>query len=76
MKLKVEDVSDALVTPPLWPTAHWYPLLLQLLVQYRILLPQCDELLSRQFRLSSSFDQHLVNYTCVKDILHLRAFIS
>ena len=30
---------------------------------------------SRKFRLSS-FNQHLVNYTCAKDILHSRALIS
>ena len=46
MKLKVEEVSDALVIAPWWPTAHWYPPLLQLLVQRRILLPQWNELLT------------------------------
>ena len=45
-KLKVEEVSDALVIAPWWPTAHWYPPLLQLLVQRHILLPQWDELLT------------------------------
>ena len=46
MKLKVEEVSDALVIAPWWPTAHWYPPLLQLLVQRPFLLPQWDELLT------------------------------
>ena len=46
MKLKVEEVSDVLVIVPWWPTAHWYPPLLQLLVQCPILLPQWDELLT------------------------------
>ena len=32
-KLKVDEVPDALVIAPWWPTAHWYPPLLQLLVQ-------------------------------------------
>ena len=45
-KLKVEEVSDTLVIAPWWPTAHWYPPLLQLLVQRPILLPQWDELLT------------------------------
>ncbi|XP_074612265.1 uncharacterized protein LOC141866635 [Acropora palmata] len=45
-KLKVEEVPDALVIAPWWPTAHWYPPLLQLLVQRPILLPQWDELLT------------------------------
>ena len=30
MKLKVEEVSDALVIVSWWPTAHWYPPLLQM----------------------------------------------
>ena len=38
-KLKVLKVSDALIIAPWWPTAHWYPQLLQLLVQRPILLP-------------------------------------
>ena len=46
MKLKMEEVSDALVIAPWWPTAHWYPPLLHLLVQRPILLPQWDELLT------------------------------
>ena len=37
MKLKMEEVSDALVIAPWWPTAHWYPPLLHLLVQRPIL---------------------------------------
>ena len=45
-KLKVEEVPDALVIAPWWPTAHWYPPLLQLLVQRPVLLPQWDELLT------------------------------
>ena len=45
-KLKVEEVPDALVIAPWWSTAHWYPPLLQLLVQRPILLPQWDELLT------------------------------
>ena len=45
-KLKVEEVPDALVIAPWCPTAHWYPPLLQLLVQRPILLPQWDELLT------------------------------
>ena len=45
-KLKVEEVPDALVIAPWWPIAHWYPPLLQLLVQRPILLPQWDELLT------------------------------
>jgi len=28
-KLKLEEVLDAIVTAPLWPTAHWYPQLPQ-----------------------------------------------
>ena len=39
-KLKVEEVPDALVIATWWPTAHWYPPRLQLLVQRPILLPQ------------------------------------
>ena len=46
MKLKVVEVSDALIIAPWWPTAHWYPQLLQLLVQRPILLPQWDKLLA------------------------------
>ena len=46
MKLKVDEVSNALIIAPWWPTAHWYPQLLQLLVQRPILLPQWDELLT------------------------------
>ena len=46
MKLKIEEVSDALVIAPWWPTAHWYPPLLHLLVQRPVLLPQWDELLT------------------------------
>ena len=42
----MEEVPDALVIAPWWPTAHWYPPLLQLLVQRPILLPQWDELLT------------------------------
>ena len=45
-KLKVEEVSDALVIAPWWPTAHWYPPLFQLLVQRPIHLPQWAELLT------------------------------
>ena len=45
-KLKVEEVSDALIIAPWWPTAHWYPQLLQCLVQRPILLPQWDKLLT------------------------------
>ena len=45
-KLKVLKVSDALIIAPWWPTAHWYPQLLQLLVQRPILLPQWDKLLT------------------------------
>ena len=45
-KLKVEEVSDALVIAPWWLTAHWYPPLLQVLVQRPILRPQCYELLT------------------------------
>ena len=36
----------SIVIAPWWPTAHWYPPLLQLLVQRPILLPQWDELLT------------------------------
>ena len=46
MKLKVEEVSDALIIAPWWPTAHWYPQLLQLLVQRPIFLPQWHKLLT------------------------------
>ena len=42
----MEEVSDALVIAPWWQTAHWYPLLLQLLVQRPILLPQWHVLLT------------------------------
>ena len=41
-KLKLEEVSDALIIAPCLPTAHWYPQLPELLVQRPALLPQCE----------------------------------
>ena len=64
-KLKVEEVPDALVIAPWWPTAHWYPPLLQLLVQRPILLPQWDELLTLP---QEDFLHPL------KDVMHLAAW--
>ena len=52
-KLKVEEVPDALVIASWWLTAHWYPPLLQLLVQRPILLPPWDELLTASGGFSS-----------------------
>ena len=37
---------DALVIPPVWPTAHWYPQLQELAVQRPVLLPQWHTLLT------------------------------
>jgi len=39
MMFKVEEVSDALLIAPWWPTAHWYP-------QHPILLPLWVSLLA------------------------------
>ena len=46
LKLQKEEVSDAIIIAPWWPTAHWYLQLLQLLVQRPVLLPQWDRLLA------------------------------
>ena len=35
---------DAIIIPPVWPTAHWYPQLQELAVQRPVLLPQWDTL--------------------------------
>ena len=43
-KLKLEEVSDAIIIAPWWPAAPWYPQLL--LVQRPVLLPQWDTLLT------------------------------
>ena len=45
-KLKLEEVLDAIVIAPLWPTEHCYPQLLELAVQRPVLLPQSDTLLT------------------------------
>lgn len=45
-KIKLKEVSDALIIAPFWPTAHWYPQVLELLVRGPILLPQWDRLLT------------------------------
>ena len=67
MKLKVEEVSsDALIIAPWWPTAHWYPQLLQLLVQCPILLPQWDELLTLPLEDTPSYTLHHL-----KDVMRL-----
>ena len=44
-KLKAEAVSEAIVVAPWWPTAHWYPLLLQLVAAQPVLLPRWKHLL-------------------------------
>ena len=44
-KLKLEEVSDALIIAPCLPTAHWYPQLPELLLQRPALLPQWETLL-------------------------------
>ena len=38
-KLKVEEVPRAVVITPDWPTAHWFPLLLELVIDRPLLLP-------------------------------------
>ena len=71
MKLKVEEVSDALVMAPWWPTAHWYPPLLQLLVQRPILLPQWDELLTLPQEDSQRCNARS-HVACIRDNLQVR----
>lgn len=44
-KLKLGEVSDALIIAPCLPTAHWYPQLPELLVQRPALVPQWETLL-------------------------------
>ena len=40
-KLKVEEVPSAVVITPDWPTAHWFPLILEMVINRPLLLPQC-----------------------------------
>jgi hypothetical protein len=42
-----EDVCEALVIVPMWPTAVWYSLLPSLLIDIPLLLPQMNRLLTR-----------------------------
>ena len=73
-KLKVEEVPDALVIAPWWPTAHWYPPLPQLLVQRPILLPQRDELLTlpQEDFLHPLKDVMRLAAWCIRDNLQVR----
>ena len=64
-KLKLEDFYDAIVIAPLWPTAHWYPQLLELAVKRPVLLPQWDSLLT----LPQEDVRHLL-----KDVMRLVAW--
>ena len=69
-------VPDALVIAPWWPTAHWYPPLLQLLGQRPILLPQWDELAPNSASGGFSSPSQRCNapsrVACIRDNLQVR----
>ena len=44
-KLKVEEVRRAVVIIPDWPTAHWFPPILEMVINRPLLLPQWQTLL-------------------------------
>ena len=44
-KLKVEEVPSAVVIAPDWPTAHWFYLILEMVINRPLLLPQWQTLL-------------------------------
>ena len=44
-KLKVDEVPSAVVITPDWPTAHWFPLILEMVIDRPLLLPQWQTLL-------------------------------
>ena len=44
-KLKVEEVPSAVVIIPDWPTTHWFPLILEMVINRPLLLPQWHTLL-------------------------------
>ncbi|CAH3040432.1 unnamed protein product [Porites lobata] len=73
-KLKLEEVSDALIIAPCLPTAHWYPQLPELLVQRPALLPQCETpTLASGRRSTSSRGNDTTNcVACNRDSLEVR----
>ena len=44
-KVLEEEVHRVLLIAPVWPAQHWYPLLLQMLVDYPVLLPSHEDLI-------------------------------
>ena len=74
-KLKLEEVLDAIVIAPLWPTTHWYPQFLELAVQRPVLLPQRDTLLTlpeEDVHHPLKDAMHLVACTCTWSSLEAR----
>ncbi|XP_028418462.1 uncharacterized protein LOC114543822 [Dendronephthya gigantea] len=44
-KMKRDQVADAIIIAPWWPTAHWYPMLVHRIFSRPLLLPQWKQLL-------------------------------
>ena len=44
-KILEEKVSRVLIIAPVWPAQHWYPLIIQMLADYPLLLPNQTDLL-------------------------------
>ena len=44
-KIRMDQVRHAVVIAPVWPNQHWYPLLLETMVDFPVLLPQTPDLL-------------------------------
>ena len=49
-KILEEKVSRVLIIAPIWPAQHWYPLIIQMLVDYPLLLPNQTDLLLNPHR--------------------------
>ena len=49
-KIREEKVKQVLIIAPVWPAQHWYPLMLQMLADYPLLLPKKTDLLLNPHR--------------------------
>ena len=44
-KIRMDKVHQAVLLAPIWPNQHWYPLLLEMITDFPVTLPQLPDLL-------------------------------
>jgi hypothetical protein len=44
-KIRTDKVHQAVLLAPIWPNQHWYPLLLEMITDFPVTLPQLPDLL-------------------------------